>query len=92
MLATRGGEVRVYDTAADQRDAAVRFVERELPALSRRAGPIAEQAQDRSHAHAQDPRRAGRAGAGRRAASVKPRGLVLSASWLRPLRPIARAA
>jgi 3-hydroxybutyryl-CoA dehydrogenase len=33
MLATRGGEVRVYDTAADQREAAVRFVERELPAL-----------------------------------------------------------
>ena len=33
MLATRGGEVRVYDTAADQREGAVRFVERELPAM-----------------------------------------------------------
>jgi 3-hydroxybutyryl-CoA dehydrogenase len=36
MLATRGGEVRVYDTAADQREAAVRFVERGLPALLKR--------------------------------------------------------
>jgi 3-hydroxybutyryl-CoA dehydrogenase len=33
MLATRGGEVRVYDIAADQRGAAVRFVERGLPPL-----------------------------------------------------------
>jgi 3-hydroxybutyryl-CoA dehydrogenase len=36
MLATRGGEVRVFDTVAGQREAAVRYVDAELPALLER--------------------------------------------------------
>ena len=36
MLATRGGEVRIFDIAGDQRAAAIGFVERELPGLIER--------------------------------------------------------
>lgn len=36
MLATRGGDVRLFDTAGDQQAAAVDFVDRELPELVQR--------------------------------------------------------